>query len=395
MTPSLPSAVQHEILINTLKDNGGRLSNANARRLLSERLQYELSFDDYELLKNQLISKGVIKKAPGRGGSIELLPELSESSGMQPATSAVDPGERTDTLFTSLSAIPGIRVKRNKSTITVFCGEDNDKLYCGWAPRKSIYFIKYVCEPGKRDCHETASSLFRQASSDIPYALVERSPSTPNTTSLFLCDNVAQANRVMRKLSWYLEETSLHNGPVAAEPPGQPRSDAYFLEIAKLIKFCVDNNLVWPLKNWRKTLGFDDVDEFIVIGRSPLSHMAPWREHVVPVNLIREEAKNLAERGAPVSVIADFLRCHLYVAIISQDEARLLDKPFEKGGISLKNCMPEGWVFGGDPLERIKSAGITINIDSQGPPISKWKGWKGPRLRDKIRGVLNAPIIRV
>jgi hypothetical protein len=391
----MPSIDYHEILINELKENGGRLSNVNARRHLSDRLECEVSSDDYELLKNQLISKGVIKKAPGRGGSIELLPELPESPDMQPATSAADSSERTDTLFTSLGAIPGVRLKRNKSTITVFCGEDNDKLYCGWAPKKSVYFIKYVCEAGKQDCHEIANSIFRQASSDIPYALVERHPSTPNTTSLFLCNNVAQANRVMRKLWGYLEETSLHNGPVAAEPPGQPRSDTYFLEIAKLIKFCVDNNLVWPLKNWRKTLGFDDVDEFIVIGRSPLSHIAPWREHVVPVNLIREEAKNLAERGAPVSIIADFLRCHLYVAIISQDEARLLDNPFDKGGISLKNSMPEGWVFGGDPLERLRSAGITINTDLQGPAISKWKGWKGPRLRDKIRGVLNAPIIKV
>jgi hypothetical protein len=397
---STSSSNQNSILIDALKENGGRLGNVNARRILSEKLQSEIGEDDYELLKVRLISLGIIRKAPGRGGSIELLPELPDALGSLPEIPATekkaDNGERTDTLFASLGAIPGVRLKRNKSTITVFCGEDSDKLYCGWARKKSIYFIKYVCEPGKKDCHEIAAAIFQQATSDVPYAAIERSPSFPNTTNLFLCDNVAQVNRVMRRLWAYLEDISLHNGPAVAEPPGEPRSDTYFLEIATLIKFCVENNFTWPLKNWRKTLGFDDVDAFTVIGRSVLSHLATStrREHVIPVSLIREEAKSLAEKGAPASVIAEFLRCNLYVAIISEDEARLLDCSPSNGGISLKNCMPEGWVFGGDPLERLKSAGIPIQIDSQGPAISRWKGWKGPRLRDKIRDVLNSPIIK-
>ncbi|MEB3318459.1 MAG: hypothetical protein VKO39_10025 [Cyanobacteriota bacterium] len=395
MSNPFSASEQRQILVDILRENGGRVSNSNARRLLADKLPFELSDDDYEQLKGQLISKGTIKKAQGRGGSIELLPQASETTFAEPENTkaeSINSEERVQTLLTSLNAAPGIRAKKNKTTITVLCGEDNDKLYCGWAPKRAAYFVSYRIEKGKQDCSDIADSLFREASSDIPYASVDR---FLNTTSLYLCDNVAQINMIIRRLSILLDSTSLLNGPVSAEPPGKPRSEAYFLEIATLIKFCVDNNLYWPLKNWRKTLGFDDVDDLIVFGRSPTSHTAPYREHVIPASLIREEAKNLAEKGAPAHVIAEFIRCHLYVVIISEEEAVLLNKPLDKGGRSLKNSMPEGWIFGDDPLERLISAGITIHVDYQGPDISNWKPWKGPRLRDKIRGALNAPIIKL
>jgi hypothetical protein len=387
---------QRQILVDALSENGGRLGNATARRILSEKMQCELTVDDYEHLRDQLNSQGAIKRAQGRGGSIELLPpppQTNRPDETKKEESKSDPIERADTLFTSLSAVPGIRAKKNKSTITVLCGEDNDKLYCGWAPKKAVYFISYRIEKGKQDCSEVADSLFKQAPSDIPYASVQRYHT--NTTSLYLCDNVALINMVVRRLSDLLESTSLHNGPVTVDSPGKPRGETYFQEIATLIKFCVDNSLYWPLKNWRKTLGFDDVDELIVIGRSPTCHTAPYREHVVPVSLIREEAKNLAEKGAPARVIAEFIRCHLFVVIISEEQALLLNKPLDQGGRSLKNSMPEGWIFGDDPLERLRSAGITIHVDSHAPSFPKWKPWKGPRFRDKICGALNTPIFRV
>lgn len=389
------SGHQSQLLVEILKEQGGRLGNLNARRLLSEKLHREVKPEDYERIKERLLAQGLIKKAPGRGGSIELLPGAFESRAPQESKVDEMPGsqdERVETLFTSLSAIPGLRVKKNRSTITVLCGEDSDKLYCGWAPKKSVYFVSYKHEAGKEDCSELAADIFKRASEGISYASVER---FLNTTSLYLCDNVAQINRVVRKLREDLEDKSLQNSPAKSEVPSRPRSESYFLEIATLIKFCIDNNLSWPLKNWRKTLGFDDVDDLIVIGRSPNWQKNTRREHVVPVSLIRDEARILAENGAPSHVIADFIRCHLYVVLISKEESDFLDRALDKGGMSLKTSMPESWIFGDDPLERLATAGITINSDAFSAPRPKWEPWRGPRLRDKIRGALNTPILKV
>lgn len=191
-----------------------------------------------------------------------------------------------------------------------------------------------------------------------------------------------------------LEDVTLDNAPQQAEAPRRPRTEDYYAEIAKLIKLCVDNDLKWPLKNWRKSLGFDDVDDLIVIGSSPNGATEKYREHVVPAALIKEEAVKLAEKGASEHVIAEFIQHHLYVVLISKSEAALLDRVLDKGGLSLKTSMPEGWVIGCDPLDRLKAAGIHINY-SRAVPLPEWKPWKKPGLRDKVRKILNTPVIRV
>jgi len=198
----------------------------------------------------------------------------------------------------------------------------------------------------------------------------------------------------IRKLRDLLEDVTLDNAPQRADSPRKPRQESYYLEIATLIKFCVDGGLRWPLKNWRHTLGFDDVDELIVIGESQRGSFEKYREHVVPVSLIRDEAVKLAEKGAPEQVIADFIRHHLYVVLIGKEEATLLDRAVDEGGLSLKTSMPDGWVVGCDPLERLREAGIPIRF--YGPlPLPEWKPWKKPRMRDHLRKVLNTPLIKV
>ena len=379
-------------LIKALEDNGGRLGNLNARRILSQELGKEVSPEDYEQLKEQLLSEGRIKRAMGRGGAIELLPAEPEPSDNKPKPDSEEtPQQRIDVLFAALNCLPGMRAKMNQRTITMLCGEDSDKLYSGWDESKAIYFIQYRVESGREDHSSLVERLFRKASSGIPYATIQ---SNLSSTILQLSDNVAQVNRVVRRLVSLLEDVTLDNAPQSAEAPKKPRTDSYFLEVATLIKLCVDNDLRWPLKNWRKSLGFDDVDDLIVIGASPMGRVERYREHVVPVSLIKEEAIKLAEKGAPEKVIADFIQHHLYVVLISKSEASILNATIDDGGLSLKTSMPEGWVVGCDPLERLREAGIQVSYD-QPIPLPEWKPWRKPGLRDKMRKILNTPVIRV
>jgi hypothetical protein len=68
-------------LLKVLQENNGRVSNRKAIDALSERLNRQIEKDEYEHVKEQLLSSGKIKKATGRGGSIELIPCEDEPIG--------------------------------------------------------------------------------------------------------------------------------------------------------------------------------------------------------------------------------------------------------------------------------------------------------------------------
>ncbi len=381
-------------LLRILADNGGRLGNLKARRILSDKFNQEIDTELYEQVKMRLLSDGLIKKTRGQGGGIELLPpETDDSPGEAPshAPQVISQSERLSLLHDALSCKQGIRAKRNKTSITILCGDDNDKLYCGWDEGKNAYFVQYRLEAGREDCSDIVEEIFGSAAAGIPSILMQRAASG---VSLFIDDNLARFSHIISRVRNSLEDVTLVNPPQNAQDPRKPRLESYYIEIASLIKLCVDRNLLWPLKNWRKTLGFDDVDDLTVIGESVRGIIDKYREHVVPVSLIRDEAIKLAEKGAPEQVIADFIRHHLYVVLISKEEAMLLDTSVDEGGLSLKTSMPDGWVVGCDPLERLREAGIPVRFYGA-LPLPEWKPWKKPRMRDKIRHVLNTPLIKV
>lgn len=372
------------LVTQILKKNGGRLSNMRVIEALSEKLGRIVTQEEYEHTKEQLLSSGKIKRTPGRGGCIELIidetAETNNADKIKPGQSKAESElEKVEQLMTSLAYLPGARAKRNKKTITLLCGDDNDKLFCGWEKTKTSFYVQYRLEQGRKDCSDLAEKLFQQATADIPNAITTRNSST---TTVFVGESVAQCNRVIKRLMSQLEDTTLDNAPQSADTQTKPRNERYYLEIAKLIKFCVDQNLSWPLKNWRKALGFDDVDDLIVIGHSSSGVTNPYREHIVPACLIKEEAIKMAERGASADAIASFISHHLYVVIISPEEAQLLNSGQDGGGMSVKTTMPEGWIFGDDPTERLKAAGIQIRYENHTLP--EWKPWR-PRKREIIR----------
>ncbi len=392
------SGVNKQLLLSLLEENEGKLGNIKARRLISTRYGTDITDEQYEQLKEQLFAEGLIKKGRGQGGTIELIPSESDPKPEKQkvkgrARGEVSAGtqEAIDTLFNSLIHLPGLVPKKNRQTITILCGDDNDKLYCGWHDEKGVYYVQYRAENGREDYTDLAIRLFEKASTDVPGSDIQQ---YFNATTLYLDSNVAQANRVVRRLMSLLDDVTLDNAPQRTEAPTKPRPERYYLEVATIIKFCVDSQIEWPLKNWRATLGFDDVDDLIVIGSSPSGAVERRREHVVPASLIYKEARKLAEMGAPEQAIADFIRHHLYVVYVSQKEAELLDRPLDSGGLSLKTSMPEGWVIGCDPLDRLKQAGIPVAF-TEPIPLPEWKPWKKASIRDKIRRVLNTPVIRV
>jgi hypothetical protein len=388
-------------LIALLRDNNGKLGNLTARRLLSQKVGQEISVDQYELLKEQLLSEGLIKKAQGRGGSIQILvdetcPSLEaddlEDKGITQSLDSPDPatlsdssqGEKLYRLYTALDYCPGVRIKPNKKACTLFFGDDEDKLFCGWSGADSAYFIEYRAEPSKHNYSKEVEKIFKQVVSEIPGSTIARSSS--NVVTLSIGPSVPVVLQAVRLLRAALDMTNI-GGVNLSEDVIEETDVDYFYEISSLIKYCVDNRLYWPLKRWRVALGFDEVDNLIHIGSSPNGLTDKYREHVVPVSLIKDEAIKLAEKGAPVETIEDFIRHHLYIVWISFDEAEMLNTHLNKGGCSLKTSMPPGWVFGCDPLERLKDAGIQIHFHKP-IAIEKWKGWRGherERLRDKVK----------
>lgn len=393
--PKIPMPAEPQDLISLLEENGGRLGNLKARSLLEKKLNIAITKEEYERLRDQLISIAKVKKGKGKGGSIELLDSDSSDLG-QPGQVDGDSGmQHIETLYTSLGFIPGLRAKLNQSTITLTIGDDNDKLFCGWDDQRVSYFVQYRLEPGRIDASEAACSVFNKSSSDIEGAKLEKLGSK---TTLYSGKSVVQINKVVRRLASLLEDITLGFGSEESEEKDtlkkiRPREEEYYLEIASLIKICVATGLKWPLKNWRKTLGFDDVDSLIVIGSSKEGRKEKYREHVVPVSLIKDEAIRLAEKGAPEIAIAEFIEHHLYIVHITNEEAKRLNST-DATGFSLKTSMPEGWVFGCDPLQRLKDAGIAVSYDHP-IPIPKWKPWKKQTIKQKIKDLLNTPVIKV
>lgn len=379
----MPARPSSRTLLKILKLNQGRLGNGKARNLLIEDFGADVSAETYEHIKNQLISTGSIRKGRGRGGSIVLIESEKKTIVPRGTKNQRKSNEKkVDDLFTSLSYTPGARVTRNRKTITLLCGEDNDKIFCGWDDSKSRYYLEYRVESDNQDCTALVQKIFNDEKDIIPDLEIHTRKSN---TKLFINETIAQTNRVVRDVISSLSNVTLANGPEKFSENNQINPSRYYTEIASVIKHCVVNNLRWPMRNWRQMLGFDDVDSIIDIGYSQRGYASkkPHREHVVPVCLIKEEAIRLAEKNAPVKVIADFIQHHLWVVILDEEEANLLDTSKEKGGLDLKTQMPAGWVWGDNPIERITGfTGIKISF-RKAAPLPKWKPWRGRR-RDKI-----------
>ena len=383
-------------LLAILKTEGGRLSNLKAKSLLSERIEKELSNEEYEEVREQLIGLGFIEKGKGRGGSI-FIPNNNELRLEE--QDCLTTQEKLEELLVAIRRTPGAFAKLNRSTITCLLSSSKDKLYAGYDAEAKRYPLSYRLEKGKSDHSETVEDIFKKATVDLQ----DSNPQiqcTKRSTTLSLDDSLPRMNLVMRRLCDLLESEDLENSLKADRywgiELGGEAKNSYLTDVAKLISYAAINDIQWPFgSSFRNAFGFDDVDPFIMIGRSHNAVRATesqlHREHVVPAVRIKEKAYEMACGYASVEAIAEFLRCHLLIVLLTKEEAQLLDTRLSNGGIKLKTSMPLYWVWGDDPLDRLKDVGIQIELYEEYSPRT-WKPWK-PRKRDYVRHLLRKSLL--
>lgn len=93
-------------------------------------------------------------------------------------------------------------------------------------------------------------------------------------------------------------------------------------------------------------------NNFVVAGQS--TEGGEYREHVVPRVYLRDKCLEMYENGASVDDVTEVLLANLCIAMITSEQAALLNKRF-------RDTMPLGWVVGkSDPFERLHTVGIEI-----------------------------------
>lgn len=110
-------------------------------------------------------------------------------------------------------------------------------------------------------------------------------------------------------------------------------------------------------------------DNLVIVGRSLAYKGRGRREHVVPRLVIIKECHAMLERGATDTMIADLIRSHTRIVLVTEEESRTLDQVQQLG---LRQQMPTGWQFGGDLFSRLALAKIAWEpVGSQGLDASE------------------------
>lgn len=129
-----------------------------------------------------------------------------------------------------------------------------------------------------------------------------------------------------------------------------------FEKIAKRFKYFIDSEDGFGLENIRALLEGDSIDHLITIGESiNRTRENTYREHIVPCILIYNRAINMTLEGKPTTEIAQMIKTHLGIVLITNEEAEKIDNELD-----LQTVMPDGWEFGHDVFARLKVAGIEL-----------------------------------
>lgn len=131
-------------------------------------------------------------------------------------------------------------------------------------------------------------------------------------------------------------------------------SSSIFLKLAKTYRFAEYNGL--PQLVARGSSIMDSIDDIITVGQSvSRTEDNSYREHVVPCDYLGREAIEMIREGKSDTEVAVMLQQNLFIVLITNEEAKLLDSE-----LGLKTDMPDGWSIGGDPMARLQFAGIKI-----------------------------------
>lgn len=99
-------------------------------------------------------------------------------------------------------------------------------------------------------------------------------------------------------------------------------------------------------------------DELVTVGESHSGK--DRREHLVPRMAICVKAHDMFSTGRSVEEVAEFIRAHVKIVLISKEEQERLDN---KAHLDLRQKMPEGWTFEtGDVFARLTAAGVSYRL---------------------------------
>jgi hypothetical protein len=99
-----------------------------------------------------------------------------------------------------------------------------------------------------------------------------------------------------------------------------------------------------------------DCADPIIALNEPLKENS-YREHLIPVCLIIDEANRMFDNNATVEEVAKMIKDNLFVYHITKEQARHLDVD-----LGLRTTMPSGWKFGQSVFARLDAANIPYNI---------------------------------
>jgi hypothetical protein len=102
-------------------------------------------------------------------------------------------------------------------------------------------------------------------------------------------------------------------------------------------------------------------DEYVVVGSSERG--GTYREHAVPLSLIRDHCFVMFGEGKSDVEVAAFIERHLKIVLITNEEAQHLD-----GKLGLRTKMPPEWSVGDDVMARFEAAGVAI-VPRDGPSV--------------------------
>lgn len=99
-------------------------------------------------------------------------------------------------------------------------------------------------------------------------------------------------------------------------------------------------------------------DELVIVGESVSGR--EHREHVIPRKVICDRCHEMLNAGASIDDVAAFIRNHLKIVRISEQEKQRLDSGKE---LNLRQKMPSDWQFeSGNLYARLHKADVTIKF---------------------------------
>lgn len=138
--------------------------------------------------------------------------------------------------------------------------------------------------------------------------------------------------------------------------PADVADRAIWSKIARAYRFAIDNEHQHMLDDHRHMLCADAVDHLITIGSSRARTADDsYREHVVPCVMIHNRAIEMTQLDASTVEIAAMIAANMMIVQITTAEAKRMDED-----LGMRTTMPTGWIWGDDPLARLRHAGIEL-----------------------------------